>query len=200
MGKTALGWAFAEGVPRAVWMEIKPGDDVESFADSLAHSTGQRASDPDRPESVAAAIGQVFAGERKLLVLDGYADVDEGVVDALAGFLRGPRGRGKLLVLAQESTPSYCRFYSKAEVDAGLVAERHLRGLDLEGCRVMLGRPAIDAEALRRGPLPPKGWPPFPRGGPEGGGETPRAPRPLTQGGRRPPLYPGRVARGLRRP
>src|SRR2546427_7584828 len=175
MGKTALGWAFAEGVPRAVWMEIKPGDDVESFADSLAHSTGQRASDPDRPESVAAAIGQVFAGERKLLVLDGYADVDEGVVDALAGFLRGSRGRGKLLVLAQESTPSYCRFYSKAEVDAGLVAERHLRGLDLEGCRGMLGRSAIDAEALRRAFRPPKGGPRYPPGFLVGGGATVRA-------------------------
>src|SRR3989449_2640288 len=183
MGKTALGWAFAEGVPRAVWMEIKPGDDVESFADSLAHSTGQRASDPDRPESVAAAIGQVFAGERKLLVLDGYADVDEGVVDALAGFLRGSRGRGKLLVLAQESTPSYCRFYSKAEVDAGLVAERHLRGLDLEGCRSMLGRPAIDAEALRRVYLLTKGCPLYLRAIREGGGGRLRARRPLTQAG-----------------
>src|SRR3989449_1820865 len=195
MGKTALGWAFAEGVPRAVWMEIKPGDDVESFADSLAHSTGQRASDPDRPESVAAAIGQVFAGERKLLVLDGYADVDEGVVDALAGFLRGSRGRGKLLVLAQESTPSYCRFYSKAEVDAGLVAERHLRGLDLEGCRVMLGRPAIDAEALRRGYLPPKGWPPSPRADPGGGEEEPPAHSPVTQAEKRPRIYSGGAAR-----
>src|SRR2546426_3905294 len=181
MGKTALGWAFAEGVPRAVWMEIKPGDNLESFADSLAHSTGQRASDPDRHESVAAALVQVFAGERKLLVVDGFADVDEPIVDALSGFLRGPRGRGKLLVLAQESTPAYCRFYSKADVDAGLVAERHLRGLDLEGCRLMLGRPAIDTEALRRGYLPPQGGPPFPPAIPGGGEEALRAHHPLTQ-------------------
>src|SRR5207245_2918518 len=112
--------------------------------------TGERASDPDQAESVAAALTHVFAGERKLLVLDGYADVEEPVVDALAGFLRGSRGRGKLLVLAQESTPAYCRFYSRSDVDAGLVAERHLRGLDLEGCRAMLGHPTIDPEALRR--------------------------------------------------
>src|SRR3989441_2158690 len=187
MGKTALGWAFAEGVPRAVWMEIKPGDNLESFADSLAHSTGQRASDPDRHESVAAALVQVFAGERKLLVVDGFADVDEPIVDALSGFLRGPRGRGKLLVLAQESTPAYCRFYSKADVDAGLVAERHLHGLDLEGCRAMLGRPAIDAEGLRRVYPPPKRSPPSPRGVLGGGEGAPPAPRRLTKG-ENPPL------------
>src|SRR5439155_997583 len=111
---------------------------------------GARASGTARRESVTAALAHVFVGERKLLVLDGYADVEEPIVDALAGFVRSPRGRGKLLVLAQESTPAYCRFYSKADVDAGLVAERHLRGLDVEGCRAMLGRPAIDAEALRR--------------------------------------------------
>src|SRR5437899_9935060 len=72
MGKTALGWAFAEGVPRAVWMELGPGDDLESFAETLARSTGERASDPDRAESVATALSHVVAGERKLLVLDGY--------------------------------------------------------------------------------------------------------------------------------
>src|SRR5439155_21735776 len=99
MGKTALGWAFAEGVPRAVWMEIGPGANLEAFADSLARSTGERAADPDQPESVAAALAHVFAGGRHLLVLVGYADVDEAVVDALAGFLRGSHGRDKLLVL-----------------------------------------------------------------------------------------------------
>ena len=195
MGKTALGWAFAEGVPRAVWMEIKPGDNLESFADSLAHSTGQRASDPDRHESVAAALVQVIAGERKLLVLDGYADVDEPIVDALSGFLRGPRGRGKLLVLAQESTPAYCRFYSKADVDAGLVAERHLRGLDLEGCRAMLGRPAIDAEALRRVYLLTKGCPLYLRAIREGDEETLRAHSRFTKAEIRLLIYSGGATR-----
>src|SRR5256712_5116202 len=181
MGKTGLGWSSAERVPRAGGMEIGPGANLEAFAESLARSTGERSTDPDQPESVAGALGHLFAGERKVLVLDGYADVDDAVVDALAGFLRGSHGRGKLLVLAQESTPVYCRFYAKADVDGGRVAEWHLRGLDLEGCRAMLRRATIDPEALRRVYLPPKRGPPYLRAVPQGGEEKLRAPSPLPQ-------------------
>src|SRR5256712_5774123 len=195
MGKTALGWAFAERVPRAVWMEIGPGANLGAFAESLARSTGERAADPDQAESVGAALGHLFAGERKLLVLDGYADVEDAVVDALAGFLRGSHGRGKLLVLAQESTPVYCRFYAKADVDGGRVAEWHLRGLDLEGCRAMLRRVTIDPEALRRGVLPPQRRHPHLPGDRRRGGETPRGPRRLSTSQERLLLLSGRRAR-----
>ena len=195
MGKTALGWAFAEGVPRAVWMEIGPGANLEAFADSLARSTGERATDPDQAESVAAALARVFAGERKLLVLDGYADVDDAVVDALAGFLRGSHGRGKLLVLAQESTPVYCRFYAKADIDGGRVAEWHLHGLDLEGCRAMLGRATIDPEALRRVYLLTKGCPLYLRAIREGDEETLRAHSRFTKAEIRLLIYSGGLAR-----
>jgi len=195
MGKTALGWAFAERVPRAVWMEIGPGANLEAFADALARSTGERATDPDRPESVAAALAHVFAGERKLLVLDGYADVEDAVVDALAGFLRGSHGRGKLLVLAQESTPVYCRFYSKGDIDGGRVAEWHLRGLDLEGCRAMLGRATIDPEALRRVYLLTKGCPLYLRAIREGDEETLRAYSRFTKAEIRLLIYSGGLAR-----
>src|SRR2546428_13070940 len=115
-------------------MEIGPGADLEAFADSLARSTGERATDPDQSESVAAALAHVFAGERKLLVLDGYADVDDAVVDALAGFLRGARGRGKIFVLAQESPPCICRFYSKAVNTAVRVEVCNLPTPERDGC------------------------------------------------------------------
>src|SRR5439155_10668044 len=74
-GEDRARLGIRRGRPRFVWMEVGPGADLESFADSLARSTGERASDPDQAESVAAALTHVFAGERKLLVLDGYADV-----------------------------------------------------------------------------------------------------------------------------
>ena len=195
LGKTALGWAFAQGVPRSVWMEIGPGADLESFADSLARSTGERAADPDRAESIATALAHVFAGERRLLVLDDYDEVEDGVVDALAGFLRSAPGRAKLLVLAQESSPAYCRFYSKSDVDAGRVAERHLRGLDLEGCRAMLSRPTIDAEALRRVYLLTKGCPLYLRAIREGDEETLRAHSRFTRAEIRLLIYSGGAAR-----
>src|SRR5256712_9345731 len=195
MGKTGLGWSSAERVPRAGGMEIGPGANLEAFAESLARSTGERSTDPDQPESVAGALGHLFAGERKLLVLDGYADVDDAVVDALAGFLRGSHGRGKLLVLAQESTPVYCRFYAKADVDGGRVAEWHLRGLDLEGCRAMLRRVTIDPEALRRGFLPPKRGPPYPPALRPGAQATPRARTRFTKAEIRLLIYSGGLAR-----
>ncbi len=191
MGKTALGWAFAETVPHAAWLEIQPGADIESVADALARSTGERAEDPDRPESVAAAIGRLFAGGTKLLVLDGYADVEESVVDMLGTFLHNVQQKGKLLVLAQESTPSYCRFYSKVDVDAGLVAERHLKGLDSEGSRTLLGNPTIEDEALRRVYLLTKGCPLYLRAIREGDEETLRAHSRFTKAEIRLLLYSG---------
>lgn len=160
MGKTALGWAFAESIPKSVWVEIADGSDLEEFARSLASATGVRPDAPDDPESVAAALARAFSLGTKLVVLDGYGDVPEPLVDTLTDFLRGAkRTSGKVLVLTQESTPAYCRFYGKKEVDARTVMERHLRGLGLEGCRAMLGNPAIEDEALRRIYLLTKGCP-----------------------------------------
>lgn len=160
MGKTAVGWAFAETVPKSIWVDLPVGSDLEGFAASLASATGIRAQTPEEPESVADALCQVYGRGKKLVVVDGYGDVEEPIVDAISAFLRKARtADGKLLVLAPESTPAYCRFYAKKDVDGGNVAERHLRGLDLEGCRAMLGRPDIDDEALRRIYLLTKGCP-----------------------------------------
>jgi len=176
MGKTALGWAFAEGVPRSVWVEIVHESNLEGFADSVASATGVRAESPDEPESVGESLARVFTLGPKLMVLDGYGDVPESIVDALASLLRSAKwGGGKVLVLAQESTPAYCRFYGKKDVDAGAVAERHLRGLGLEGCRAMLGNATIDAEALRRIYLLTKGCPLYLRAIREGDEATLRA-------------------------
>ena len=161
MGKTAIGWAFAETVPKSIWVDIAGGSDLERFAAALASAAGIRAQAPDEPDSVADAIVQTYARGTKLLVMDGYAEVDESIIDAMRAVLRKSRPGGKLLVLAQESTPSYCRFYAKKDIDEGRVAERHLRGLDLEGCRAMLGKENIDPDALRRIYLLTKGCPLF---------------------------------------
>ncbi|HYS99995.1 MAG TPA: ATP-binding protein [Thermoplasmata archaeon] len=175
MGKSALGWAFAESVPRSVWVEIEAGSDLEGFATSLASATGIPAAEPDHPESVGQALADAFARGAKLLVLDGYGEVPEEIVDAVAAFLRGAGPNTKLLVLAQESTPAYCRFYGKKDVDAGRVMERHLRGLGLDDCRAMLRNPTIDQEALRRIFLLTKGCPLYLRAIREGDEATLRA-------------------------
>ena len=160
MGKTAVGWALAETVPKSAWIELPDGSTLPEFAASLTMSAGAKPLVKVDPESVADAIALPYARGSKLVVIDGYGDVEEAIVDAMRAFLRKskPTG-GKLLVLAQESTPAYSRFYSKKEIDRGEVVERHLRGLDAEGCRALIGRPDIDEEALRRIYLLTKGCP-----------------------------------------
>jgi hypothetical protein len=160
MGKTALGWAFAESVPRSAWLDLPDGADLPALSTAVATAIGVRPTLPLSPESMADALVAPSARGTKLVVVDGYGDVDESIVDTLSAFLRKAKtAGGKLLVLAQESTPAYCRFYSKKDMDAGAVVERHLRGLDVEGCRAMLGNPEIDEEALRRIYLLTKGCP-----------------------------------------
>ena len=160
MGKTALGWAFAKIVPKSVWVDLPDGSDLKGFAASLASATGVRPTAPGEPESVADAMSVPYTRGTKLLVVDGYGDVEESIVDTMRAFLRNAKTEGgKVLVLAQESTPAYCRFYSKKDIDGGRVVERHLRGLDLEGCRAMLANQDIDADALRRIYLLTKGCP-----------------------------------------
>src|SRR5207237_2493179 len=151
MGKTALGWTFAETIAKSIWVDLPDGSDLKAFVASLASATGVRPTMPNEPESIAEAMIAPYSRGTKLLVVDGYGDEEEGIVDTMSAFLRKAKAvGGKLLVLAQESTPAYCRFYSKNDIDGGHVVERHLRGLDLEGWREMLGKPNIDADALRR--------------------------------------------------
>src|SRR5436309_2562628 len=158
--KTALGWTFAETIPKSIWVDLPDGSDLKAFVASLASATGVRPTMPNEPESIAEAMIAPYSRGTKLLVVDGYDDEEEGIVDTMSAFLRKAKAvGGKLLVLAQESTPAYCRFYSKNDIDGGHVVERHLRGLDLEGCRAMLGKPNIDADALRRIYLLTKGCP-----------------------------------------
>jgi len=160
MGKTAVGWAFAETVPKSSWVELPDPPTLQGFATSIAVAAGAKPPSETDPESVADSIALPFARGMKLVVIDGFGDVEESIVDAMRAFLRRSKATGgKLLVLAQESTPAYCRFYSKNEIERGEVVERHLRGLDVEGCRALIGRPDIDAEALRRIYLLTKGCP-----------------------------------------
>ena len=161
MGKTALARAFARAIPHPVWVDLRPEDTLETFAAAVGEAGGTEAEDPRDPASVAQALVAGLAAGAPLAVLDGYGEVPEGIVDTLRALMRTTPELAnlKLLVLAQETTPAYCRFYGEAERRAGSVVERHLKGLDLDGCRRMLGNPAIPDEDLRRIYLLTKGCP-----------------------------------------
>lgn len=161
MGKTALAREFARTITQPAWIDVGSCKGISDFALAVERALGRTPSDPEDPGAVANAILQAFDGGTKLVVLDGYGDVSEGIVDVLATFVRiaSPRTDAKLLILAQETTPAYCRFYSRKEITAGNVVERHLKGLDLAGCREMLGNPTIPEDDLRRIYLLTKGCP-----------------------------------------
>ncbi len=161
MGKTAVGRAFVRTVPHAIWLELRPEGTMNDFAASVEAATGSLIDDPQDPEQVARGLLVAFETDTRLVVLDGYGEVAEEIVDTLGAIVRSATGRPgvKVLVLAQETTPAWCRFYGQAELRAGVVVERHLKGLDLEGCRAMLGNPDIREEDLRRIYLLTKGCP-----------------------------------------
>jgi hypothetical protein len=161
MGKTALARVFARTVARTLWVDIGQDSSLESFAANLGAAAGVELGDTQDADAVALALLGVFERGVRLVVVDGYGDVPEGLVDLFRGFLQavGVRSGPKLLMLAQETTPAYCRFYGREETRKGLVVERHLRGLDLEGCRIMVGNPQIREEDLRRIYLLTKGCP-----------------------------------------
>lgn len=150
MGKTALARAFAATFPSAVaWLDLS--DDPSP--DRVVRDLGGRAGTP---------VEEAFASRTKgsLVVLDGYGEVSETVVDATRRLVRaaGPE-TAKLLVLAQQDTPSYCRFTTRDQIDGGEVQEHRLRGLSAEGCRRVLGRPDLSGEPLRQIFLLTKGTP-----------------------------------------
>lgn len=161
MGKTALAREFARTVTQTAWIDVGSCRGISDFASAVGTALGHRPEDAGDPEAVADAILGCFDAGTKLVILDGYGDVPEEIVDVLVTLVRlsPARTKAKLLVLAQATTPAFCRFYSRKEIAAGSVAERHLRGLDLAGCREMLGNPSIPEDDLRRIYLLTKGCP-----------------------------------------
>jgi len=165
MGKTALARRFLKRSPRTFWWrDLRPGDGPEALrADLTAHVRGRRGSASRKEESAGepwTALAAELQGLEALLAFDNYGEVREDLVEAFRHLatIAGEAG-AKVLVLAEESTPSYCRFYDRRALEAGRVQEIHLRGLTIDDSREILGNPAIAEEALRRIYLLTKGCP-----------------------------------------
>lgn len=147
MGKTALGRAFISGhVGPHAWLDLREGADLGGVIDEMTAALGLAGTEGDIGKSI---INHIKA-RRMIVVLDGYRQVSEDLVDFLSAAIEDLGGGGKFLVLAQETTPSYCRFYGRGEVIRGDVTEIHLKGLSIGGCKRMLGSAHIDEEALKR--------------------------------------------------
>ena len=167
MGKTTLARRFLQRAPRPYWWrDLAPGDTGDMLLADLSEFLAGHGRTKLR-EAIAAlsdpwdAVPVDLDGLEVLLVCDGYGDVAEDVVEFFGHLFRVLEGSptAKALVLAQEATPSYCRFYDRRAVERGRVQEIHLRGLTIDESRDLLGTPKIADEALRRIYLLTKGCP-----------------------------------------
>ncbi len=147
MGKTSLGKELISKVKRrVVWVNLSEKEKLANLLNDLADALGLSDVKKDKQNNVLDRMNS----DKVLVVIDGYHDVEEEIVDFFSMVLaRLKEGHGKLLILAQETTPSYCRFYTRSSINEGDVWERHLKGLSLQGCKKLLGTERIDDEALK---------------------------------------------------
>jgi len=154
-GKSSLAAKFVRDKCRkwsVCWVEIKKGH--KELAASLARALnelgledmeGKRFEDPQE-------LVQALDGTDTIIVLDGYFDVSENVVEffnCLVADSKKTEGF-KLIITAREDTPSYNRFYTILDIHDGTVGEVHIRGLDMEHCKDVLGTPDIEPDALKK--------------------------------------------------
>lgn len=84
-----------------------------------------------------------------LTVFDDYHSVTDEVVEFFSSLVES-EGDAKIIITAREETPAYNWFYHKKEVDARLVRELRIRGIDEEAARKLIGNDAIEKDALKR--------------------------------------------------
>lgn len=112
-------------------------------------------------DGLLSSLPDEMASVRSVYVFDNYFHLGEDIVDFFSYLAKSSKRlkNSRVLVLAREATPSYCRFYTKDSVERELVREIHLKGLDEEDSKLLLGRPDIDEESFRRVYLLTKGCP-----------------------------------------
>jgi hypothetical protein len=169
-GKTQLAKRFVKRLRKfnVFWKELSEDDSTyeifQAVSEFLATRGRKKTSELFEEGDIDGFISclpEEMAAVKSVYVLDSYFHVGEDIVDLLSHLTKKSNslGNSKILVLAREATPSYCRFHAKADVDSGLVREMHLKGLDEENSKVLLENPNIDEEAFRRIYLLTKGCP-----------------------------------------
>ncbi|MFQ6127423.1 MAG: ATP-binding protein [Thermoplasmata archaeon] len=171
-GKTSLVRGFLEMTEgwRVFWKDLTEDDETTDVLRPLVRFVAKKRGDRARKwleegniDSTISSLGKDLNDSCSLLIFDNYNIVGEDLVDAfntLTHLLSGIQ-RAKMIVIAQEATPAYCRFYDRKMVERGMVDEIHLKGLSQEDSKRLLGNPRIEDEAMRRIYLLTKGNPLF---------------------------------------
>src|SRR5207237_3925237 len=106
MGKTALGWTFAETIAKSIWVDLPDGSDLKAFVASLASATGVRPTMPNEPESIAEAMIAPYSRGTKRLDVDGYRDEGTGKQDTLRACTRNPTAIEENILHITIATPT----------------------------------------------------------------------------------------------
>jgi DNA-binding MarR family transcriptional regulator len=134
-----------------LWISIVPGATAESLKKRLTDFGKRIGLSDSMPE-------QVLGLKNLLIVFDDYHSVGEDVVEFFAS-LAELDGEAKIVITAREETPAYNWFYRKKQVEATLVKELRIRGLDEASAKRLLGNETIEKDALRRIMMMTRGQP-----------------------------------------
>lgn len=169
-GKTQLARRFLKGLRKhdVLWKELSEDDSTyEIFKEITEYlrirgkkKTAELFEEGDI-DTLISALADEMASVRSIYVFDNWFHVGEDIVDLFSHLAKNSSKLkdSKILVLAREATPSYCRFHTKNHVEKKLVKEIHMKGLDEKSSKLLLENPGIDEEAFRRIYLLTKGCP-----------------------------------------
>jgi len=160
---TAEGW-------RVFWKDLSEDEETTDVLKPLVHFASRKRGSPTKRlleegniDGTMIALGKELNDSSSLLVFDNYSTVGEDLVDTFSALthLLSRTEKAKMIVIAQEATPAYCRFYNRKMIEGGMVDETHIKGLSQEDSKLVLGNPRIEEEAMRRIYLLTKGNPLF---------------------------------------
>jgi DNA-binding PadR family transcriptional regulator len=169
-GKTQLARRFLKGLRRydVLWKELSEDDstyeifkEVSEYLRVRSRKETAELFEEGDIDNLISELPDEMASVRSIYVFDNWFHVGEDIVDLFSHLAMNSSKLkdSKILVLAREATPSYCRFHTKNHVEKKLVKELHMKGLDEESSKLLLDNPDIDEEAFRRIYLLTKGCP-----------------------------------------
>lgn len=104
------------------------------------------------------SLEDVLRLDNALLIFDDYFSVTEEVVE-LFGRIVETADAVKIIISARQETPAYNWFYQKRHVEAGIIKELRIKGLEEASAKKLLGNDKIEKDALRRVMLMTHGQP-----------------------------------------
>lgn len=143
-GITSLTRKFIESQDEedVLWVSLRPSSSAKELESKLI-DFGKKV------KKQVEGLKDVLAIENLVIVLDDYYTVTEEVVEFFSRLVETGTG-AKIIVNAKQETPAYNRFYQRKHVEAGVVSELAIKGLDDNSARKLLGNDKIEKDALRR--------------------------------------------------